>query len=156
MDRLCSPASAAQSQYHALLQNRQQPDAPILFEQDVGSRACGLVYLLEVVGQVRSPIGLLVASAPEVVHDDAVAIPGGEEFDHAYADTNVDRGADMALGHRVVIVVGADVAVRPDLALDRRSEALGVERVDRARPARWPRAGLVGSRRMPWELRSVA
>ena len=94
-------------------------DAPGLGEQDgapVGR--ADVAYRLEVTGHVFGSCGVLVGSALERVHGDAFTIPGDEDLDHAFSDTDVDGGADMAFGHGVVVATDADVTVGRDLAFD--------------------------------------
>ena len=94
-------------------------DAPGLGEQDVAPVGLAdVAHRPEAVGHVFGACGVLVGAALETVHGDAFALPGDEDLDHAFADADVDFGADMAFGRGVVVALDSDMAVGSDLAFD--------------------------------------
>ena len=116
-------------------------DAPRAGEEDVAVVGpANVTHRLEAVGHVVGVGGVLVTPAVAPMHGDALAAALEEYLDHALAEARCDVAPDVALGHRVVVVLKADMAVGPDLALDptRPTPRGGWARAGE-RGARWPR-----------------
>ena len=104
-------------------------DAARLVEQDVSVvGAADIADRPVVLRHVLGGGGVLVAPGLAAVDGDALAAAFEEHLDHAFADADVDLAAHVALRCGVVILVEADVTVRPDLALDPLSPLPGVSR----------------------------
>ena len=104
-------------------------DTARLVEQDVA--VIGAAHIIDrpvVLRHMLGGGGVLVAPGLAAVDGDALAAAFEEHLDHAFADADVDLAAHVALRCGVVILVEADVTVRPDLALDPLSPLPGVSR----------------------------
>ena len=96
---------------------RVLPDARRLPEQHVAIvRPADVLHRLEPVGHVLRQRRVGVAPGLEMMDGDAVAALAGEHFEHPLADPHIDAAADVALGHRVMVPVDRNVAVRRNLA----------------------------------------
>ena len=104
-------------------------NAARLAEQDVAVvGAADIADRPVVLRHVLRQGGVLVAPGLAAVDCDALAAAFEEDLDHAFAGADVDLAAYVALRHGVVVVLEADVTVRPDLALDPLSPLPGASR----------------------------
>ena len=94
------------------------PDAPGAGEEDVAVvGSADIAHRLEALGHVIGVGGVLVTPAVAPMHGDALAAALEEHLDHALTEARCDAAPDMAVGHRVVVVLDAYMSVGANLVL---------------------------------------